>query len=675
MSPQESTSGTRTSTGHRLLGTLDTTLERLQDPKPLTRSLDIQETLRLADMLRRDDAGLEGLAERMPELDSSGFFDGTPWAHLDRLVPSLVAGGFAAGGHHAVMETLNALRVLAIAQGTIAPKPTQGGKDNGKKPFGKAEATDFLEQVVALNAWALFPGESEATRHMDRVQLEASHRLFQFIVERLPETELLGIILDEVELVSAQHPLLVENLIDRVRLAERVAQKQDEQDPRLGLFLKAIRGPGPISGQTDQKEEYIQRLEKANQKKREEEADACVAAMRKTGLVCAMHAVLVQWAADNDPDLLDRALGLEEKGRMERRSSQQLVRELIAQGVSTQNPHAVFGLGATLERGLLSRHEVAGGMRRLLDLEIHPEVRELLESTAPVGIDAKTRLVGGAIRVLGQPLGIGQGRNPTCQSARGISLWSLNRPGYLLELIATAARDGHVSMWFFGDMLDSRNLIGGLMDDMHPELDPVSLVLVPHLDRIYNEMMRRVAGRGEDGHRWVNPAMYGRLVPGALASVFDPLSGTPLNVRAFVAKFYRSHHPDHASEHGMVYPNPVGLIITSAHGTFIGFHAVTIQRIERDAEGGLRVYFFNPNNESRQDWGQDIVPTVVGHGEQPGESSLPFHQFAARLYAFHYDPYWVGEGDELKEEEVEKVMGLIEESWLKTGPWAAAPLG
>jgi hypothetical protein len=51
-------------------------------------------------------------------------------------------------------------------------------------------------------------------------------------------------------------------------------------------------------------------------------------------------------------------------------------------------------------------------------------------------------MVAGVISVLGQPLGIGQGMNPTCQTARGISLWSLHAPGYLLELIPRAARDG-----------------------------------------------------------------------------------------------------------------------------------------------------------------------------------------------------------------------------------------
>lgn len=673
MSSPTSTTGPSTQSAHRLSGTLDATLKRLEEGSALTRQVDIQEVIRLSDMLRRDDAGVEVLAERIPVFQKVGFFEKTPWERLDRLVPNLVAGGFAAGGQHAVMETLNALRVLAIAEGRLVPNVPEKEGDEQAKParFTKEEAMEFLGEVVALNAWALFPGESEATRHMDRIQLEATGRLFQYLVEKLPETELLTWVMDEVEQVSAQRPILVESIRDRIRLAQRVAKKLGGEDPRLTRYARAIDGPGPISRLHAADDEYVNALEHANQEERKEEADACTKSLDETGLVCRQHALLVRWANEHEPILLDRALGLDRKGRLERRLNDPLVRELIPAAVTPEGAQVVDGLGRTLERGLLSRHEVSEGLRRLMNLDLHPEVRKLLEATSPEGVDAKTRLVAGALRVLGRPLGIGQGRNPTCQSARGISLWSLNRPGYLLELVATGARDGYVTMWFLGELVDSRNLIGGLMDDMHPELDPVSLVLVPHLDRLYNEMMRRAIGRGEDGHKWVNPAMYGRMVPGALAVVFDQLSGQPANVRGFVEQFYRTHHPDHAAEHGMIYPNPVGLIITSAHAAFVGFHAVTIQRIARDEAGDLRVYFYNPNNESRQDWGQGLVPTVTGHGEQAGECSLPFYQFASRLYAFHYDPFWMGAGDELTDKQVDRVVELIEESWLKTGPWAA----
>ncbi|MDZ7771119.1 MAG: hypothetical protein U5K38_19815 [Woeseiaceae bacterium] len=71
--------------------------------------------------------------------------------------------------------------------------------------------------------------------------------------------------------------------------------------------------------------------------------------------------------------------------------------------------------------------------------------------------------------------------------------------------------ENDVVMHFEGDAVRSSELTFGLAEELHTELDPVSLVLTPHLDKIYMEMSRRTIGRGEDGHRWVNPEFH-RLV-------------------------------------------------------------------------------------------------------------------------------------------------------------------
>ncbi len=68
----------------------------------------------------------------------------------------------------------------------------------------------------------------------------------------------------------------------------------------------------------------------------------------------------------------------------------------------------------------------------------------------------------------------------------------------------------------------------------------------------------------------------------------------------------------------------------------IGFHAVSLLRVAKDEEGVMRAYFLNPNNEGRQNWGQDIKPSVYGHGEKHGESSLPFYQLAAQSLCFSF---------------------------------------
>ena len=230
--------------------------------------------------------------------------------------------------------------------------------------------------------------------------------------------------------------------------------------------------------------------------------------------------------------------------------------------------------------------------------------------------------------MLGQPLGVGQGNNPTCQGARALSLWSLHDPGYLLQLLTSAVRDDTVEFLFEGTPIFSGEIAGGVAEGKFDlRLDPVSRILVPHLDRVYDEMMRRAALRGEDPHKWVNPALYGRWVPNSLISPFNLINQSVVGYEDFLRLFYATHHPSYDEGHDLVYPNPVGLLITNVHGRFLGYHAVSIQRVAEDDEGKIRVYFFNPNNEGRQNWGKGVEPSVVGHGEIPGESSLPFRSF------------------------------------------------
>jgi hypothetical protein len=69
------------------------------------------------------------------------------------------------------------------------------------------------------------------------------------------------------------------------------------------------------------------------------------------------------------------------------------------------------------------------------------------------------------------------------------------------------------------------------------------------------------------------------------------------------------------------------------------------------------------NNDIAQVWGQGITPTVKGHGKLPGESSLPFHEFVARLYAFQYNPHEQGDAYVVDNQYVEKVEKLARENW------------
>lgn len=42
-------------------------------------------------------------------------------------------------------------------------------------------------------------------------------------------------------------------------------------------------------------------------------------------------------------------------------------------------------------------------------------------------------------------------------------------------------------------------------------IDAISLLLVPHLDAIYFELLKLADGRGQDAHKWINPAFHMRI--------------------------------------------------------------------------------------------------------------------------------------------------------------------
>src|SRR5690606_1483196 len=96
---------------------------------------------------------------------------------------------------------------------------------------------------------------------------------------------------------------------------------------------------------------------------------------------------------------------------------------------------------------------------------------------------------------------------------------------------------------------------------------------------------------------------------------------------------------------------------------FVGWHAITVLRVVLDPKDVMRVYFYNPNNDSGQNWGGGVELSTAGNGERFGEASLPFEQFASRLYIFHFDPLERGELAIITEEELQRVKDLIYRSW------------
>jgi hypothetical protein len=249
-------------------------------------------------------------------------------------------------------------------------------------------------------------------------------------------------------------------------------------------------------------------------------------------------------------------------------------------------------------------------------------------------------------------------------------MWSQFAPARLINMLQTAAVHNDLSFRFEDKEIKSSETGKGLVQTLDYNLDAVSVTLVPILDKIYNEMMIRASGRGEDPHKWVNPALYGHWIQVGFASAYDYLSNAIVDFEGFVRIFYAMCHPEYNGGYRLVYPNPVGIYITSSRGEWLGFHAVSLLRVEKDTQDQYRAYFLNPNNEGRQDWGQNIKPSVYGFGERFGESSLPLHEFAARVYAFHYNnlesPANIGKVPVV---EIQKVKTLAKNSWGKSYTW------
>ena len=318
-----------------------------------------------------------------------------------------------------------------------------------------------------------------------------------------------------------------------------------------------------------------------------------------------------------------------------------------------------------LENGCLYSTPIAPALWRQIDLNLSQENQTLLEQAFGDDLPARIHLLAGTLSVLGQPLGVGQGNNPTCQSARAISLWAYNDPDYLLHIIAQATEFNSILMHFEGRPLASNELPQSLHADTLLETDPVSMVLVPHLDRIYAEMGRLCADREGDPHRWINPEFHGWWVGREFMLAVDVKTGQLSGYQEFIEKFYRSYHPLYNGNHPIIHPQPAGLATTDSLANFVGWHAITLIRVALDQTNVMRVYFFNPNNDSGQNWGNGVHVSTQGHGERYGESSLPFDQMASRLYIFHDDPAGRPPPPALPSEEISEVHKMAVESWAK----------
>lgn len=633
-------------------------LENLKEAGALVRQEQVKKLLSSIDIIAAKKDGIRYLYDHIGAVTEAGFFNDSLWEDPMMLNPALVGGTLKVGGGTTLFEVMSELRMLAIANGAyttdlITPK----------------RARAFLDDVIINNLDIFFPDASEELRNVESSTRKLIRGLFDLVGEFLSLEAISEKLATEIELICLQRPIVTDRALSIIKTVyNRQKKNPDLQlDERLQKIVDSIYAPSPYT-KGKSAYEYRTFLNKAHDETIKMECDYLGETLRNNGLSTMYHAVLLRHVRQS-PKLVKELLGLDNYGKAEYDTHKEFVTELIEFAVHPETSRSVYGLATMLERNLISRQPVKSGLGRFIQLNIHPEVEESIrEGVGKSSLQPAQHLMADVICILGQPLGIGQGWNPTCQSARGISLWSRHAPGKLLDMILTAALYNNLEMRFEGQLLSSSQLGKGLTKEFDYNLDVVSIVLVPHLDRIYNEMMKRASIRGEDPHKWVNPAMYGHWIPTGFITPYDYLTNSIKEYDHFLRVFYATHHPDYNGGHDLAYPNPVGIFLTASNGKLLGFHAVSILRIAKN-KGATRIYFLNPNNEGRQKWQSDIKPTVAGNGERPGESSLPFHQFASRLYAFHYVTSDAEETDHIPQEEIEKVTQISRESWGTSYTW------
>ncbi|NMM47503.1 hypothetical protein [Marinigracilibium pacificum] len=639
--------------------------EEFSEATILTRPEKAHKLMGQIDLMIDSMKGIEFIYDSIEDLTEAGLFQDSPWSDPSKLVARLVNGTLKSGHPNSTIEILSELRILAIAQEKI-----------NNSTINSSEAENYIQEVLVSNLEFVFNEPLEETRLiMSDHELMKVHSFFKFIAEHIHFDGIKLKLAEELTLICEQRPVVTEKqrkIIALVNEKIKLDPKKPE-DKKLYRFQRSIYAPTQFS-KNKSIDEYLISIKELSKEELTSEASEMGSSMNEFGLVSRFHAVLLLYLIDKGYNkIIPLCLGLNAVGKAKWNEYHEFLSDIIKKNVHPYNTQCVFGLAKMLEKGIISREAVRSGISNLSTIKIHPKVEErILKSTSTPheGISARQYLIGALFRILGQPLGVGQGNNPTCQSARGISMWSEHAPAKLINMIQTAAVHNDLMFRFEGQEIKASLTGQGLVQNLDHNLDAVSVTLVPMLDKIYNEMMLRASGRGEDPHKWVNPALYGQWIQIGFASAYDYLTDAIVDFDGFVRVFYSMCHPKYNDGHRLIYPNPVGIFITSSKGEMLGFHAVSLLRVADDHEGITRAYFLNPNNEGRQDWGQGIKPSVYGHGEVHGESSLPIHEFAARIYAFHFNSLEVHSKMELiPSAEVRKVKQLAQESWGRSYKW------
>lgn len=640
-----------------LLSKFDDAVRLLSQAPAFSKPAKLPRVMDTARRILMQEGGCAALEARAADFESAGVFAGSDWETPQFLVPTLTTFSLKSpDANVVVIEALSELRLLAVAKG-----------DYLHALVSQEHAHHYLTQVMAINLWLLFNAPSEAERETQGRLATIPRQLFQHLADRIGYEHVIDQLIDEIWRILKQRPIQVDaikQMITQIALCQvNPAIDLGASGQGADRLVSSLFGPTQACREDPGVEVYRERLERMDNAALQAESTGFARAMHDTGLVSPYHTILMRYLLEEGDHLLSEALGLSSTGRDCLLCYRELVHALIRGGVYPATAQAVYGLALLLERGILYQPPVAPAMWRQLNLKLSEWSEARLNLAYGEDASPRARLIEGVLCMLGLPLGVGQGNNPTCQSARALSMWAYNDPDYLLQMVAWAARDDEIIMHFEGQPISSMESASGVASELPMDLDPASLIVVPHLDRIYAEMGRRCIGREGDPHRWVNPEFHGWWSGRGFSINVDVATGQLSGVDSFIRHFYASYHPYYNGNQPLIHPQPAGIAVTDSAARFIGWHAITILRASLDPNDVMRIYFYNPNNDSGQDWGDGVKVSTSGNGERFGEASLPFAQFTSRLYIYHYDPLERGELAIVTEEELESVKGYLHRSW------------
>jgi hypothetical protein len=353
-----------------------------------------------------------------------------------------------------VIEALSELRLLAVARGEY------------QHPSVSAEqAHHYLTQVLAINLGLLFGMTGEAEREQGKLAIIAQE-LVQYVARHIGYEHVIDSLIEEIWRILEQRPIRVS---DVRRMITQIAICRADPTVDLGTagrgadrLISSLYGPTRACSEDPGIAIYQQRLDSMDGAALQNEATGFARSMHDTGLVSPYHAVFVRHILEGKDSLLSDALGLSSTGRDCLLCYRELVHTLIQESLFPETAQGLYGLALLLERGILYQPPVAPALWRQVRLTLCPQALERLQFAYGYQPNPSAWLIQGVLNMLGQPLGVGQGNNPTCQSARALSMWAYNDPDYLLQMVAWAARDNEIVMHFEGRPVSSAQSAGGL---------------------------------------------------------------------------------------------------------------------------------------------------------------------------------------------------------------------